>query len=231
MKAVILAAGRPGRDFPPGCKQKCLFHYQGCVLLDIATDALLEAGVTDIRMVLGYGAKSVEDHVRDRKLDVELVYNEAYADDAVRSLEVGLAGVDTDVLVMASDLIGINATIIRGFQGTDPHRPAWVRSVIPWDHDRGLIKYDEMYRPDTDIDVVKIPRRLLGVWGGARERAARFIARYHWTTPTGPGTGVHYGAAVYATFWEHRPVDEVVIAEPMGDVDDYPQTDEARLAR
>jgi len=230
VKAVILAAGNPGRDFPPGGRQKCLLHQGGRVLLDISLDALFAAGVRELRVVLGYNARSVEAYLARKSIAAELVYNEDYARDSVRSLDVGLAGLDDDALIVCPDLVGVDAALVEAFLRTDPRRLAWIRSEIPWDHDRGAIRYDEIYRPDIDNSIVKIPRHLLGLFEGARARADRFIARYHWETPTGPGTGVYFGAAITETFWDYRPIEEVVIPRPLPDVDYYHQTDEYRVA-
>ena len=230
MKAVLLAAGWPGRDFPEHTKPKCLYHVGGRALLDLAVNAVQEAGVDDVRVVVGYKADEIEEYARQRNWNLEFVRNDDWKTDGVKSLEVGLDGVHDDVLIVCADLI-IDAGIIKAFLATPPRRLAWIRSIVPWDQNHGHVAYDDIYRNDIDNSIVKIPQHLMGLFEGARERAETFIARYHWDTPTGPGTGVYFGAAITETFSHYRPIEEVVIPEPIRDVDAYRQTDEYRIAR
>jgi len=229
VKAILLAAGWPGRDFPADTKPKCLYHVKGKALLDVAVNAVQQAGIRDIRVVVGYKADDIKEYAEARSWNLEFVGNEAWKTDGVKSLEVGLEGVDDDALIVCADLV-IDADLITAFLETDPRRLAWIRSIVPWDRNRGRIVYDEIYRNDIDNSILKIPRHLIGLFEGARERADRFIARYHWETPIGPGTGVYFGAAITETFYEYRPVEEVVVPEPIKDVDGYSQTDEYRVA-
>jgi hypothetical protein len=227
MKAVILVAGQSGRDFPPNGKPKCLYHAGGRVLLDIAVGSVLDAGISDIRLVIGYHGEEIQQYVERRNWKLEFVWNPRWQSDAVASVEAGLSGVDDDVLLLCADLL-IDAGLIRGFLKTDPDRLAWVRSEIPWDsNDAG---YDALYRRDIDNSVILIPRRMLGIFGNCRERADRFLARYTWMTDTSPGTGVYYGAALTETLNEFGPPAEVVIRNPIIDVDHFWQTDEYKIA-
>ena len=56
MKAVILAAGMPHESFPRDDKQKTLYKFNGEVLLERTVNQLREAGIKDVRVVIGYGA-------------------------------------------------------------------------------------------------------------------------------------------------------------------------------
>jgi choline kinase len=228
MKAVILAAGLPGRDFPQDSKPKCLYHSGGRMLLDIAVNSVQQAGIADIRLVVGYKADAVREFVKARRWNLDVVVNDAWATDSVRSIETGLEGADTDVILLCADLL-IDSEIIRAFSNTAPKRLAWVRSMVPWDHDSGFVGYDDVYRNDIDNSILRIPKHLLGIFQGARERAERFLKRYRWRTDTGPGTGVYFGAAVTETFHQYRPIEEVVVQEPIRDVDSFWQTDEAKI--
>jgi len=230
MKGVVLAAGASGRDFPKDGKPKCLYHYKHRVLLDYAVESLMQAGVDEIRVVVGYQHWRIREYARQRNWQLEFAVNEAWHTDAVRSLDAGLAGLDDDALIVCADLV-IGPEIIQAFLRTDPRRLAWIRSIIPWGRSDERIVYDEVYRGDIDNSIVRIPRHLLGIFEGGRERADRFLARYQWNTPIGPGTGVYFGAAITQTFYDHRPVEEVVIVRPVTDVDGYSQTDECKVAR
>jgi hypothetical protein len=227
MKAVILVAGQSGRDFPPDGKPKCLYHAGGRVLLDIAVRSVLDAGVTDIRLVLGYHGEEIRQYAESRKWNLEFVWNPRWQSDAVASVEAGLEGVNDDVLLLCADLL-IDAGLIRGFLGTNPDRLAWVRSESPWDSNE--TGYDALYRRDIDNSVIRIPRRMLGIFENCRERADRFLARYSWMTDTSPGTGVYYGAALTETLNEFGPPEEVVIRNPIIDIDQFRQTDEYKIA-
>jgi hypothetical protein len=228
MKAVILAAGLPRNDFPPGSKPKCLYHSGGRMLLDIAVNSVQQAGISDIRLVVGYKADAVREFVETRKWNLEVAVNDAWATDSVRSIETGLEGADTDVILLCADLL-IDSEIIRAFTHTAPERLAWIRSIVPWDHDSGFAGYDDVYRNDIDNSILRIPKPMLGIFEGARERAGRFLKRYGWGIETGPGTGVYFGAAITETFYQYRPIEEVVIQEPIRDIDYFWQTDEAKI--
>jgi hypothetical protein len=226
MKAAVLVAGLPGRDFPKDSPPKCLLHTGGRVILERLLTALRDGGVHDIRLVVGYEAHRIEQWVAAMRLDVEVAYNDRWRTDSVASIEVGLAGAASDVLVVSGDII-VGPDVIRAFADTDPERLAWIRSVLPWDP-AGTF-YDDVYRNDIDNSIVKIPRRLLGIFADAHANAERFLARYPWRQPIHAGTGVYFGAAITETFAAHRPVDEVVVKQPLPDVDFFRQTDEYRM--
>jgi hypothetical protein len=227
-KAAVLVAGLPGRDFPADSPPKCLLHVEGRVILDRLLTAIRDGGVDDIRLVVGYEARQIERWVAAMRLDVEIVENPRWRTDAVASMELGLAGAAGDVLVVSGDIL-IDASLIAAFLRTDPRRPAWIRSELPWDAPRPL--YDDVYRNDIDNSIVKIPRHLLGMFRDSRPKAERFLARYPWRQPTHAGTGLFFGAAITETFAEHRPIEEVVIPRPIRDVDFFYQTDEHTLWR
>jgi hypothetical protein len=228
VKAVILAAGRPGRDFPPDSKPKCLYHSGGKVLLDIAVHSVLEAGITDIRVVVGYQADTIREYLETKNWNLDLAVNDTWATDSVKSIETGLEGANTDVLLMCADLL-IDSKVIRPFLNTDPDRLAWIRSLVPWGNNEQWVGYDDIYRNDIDNSIVRIPEHLLGNFEGARGRAEQFLKRYAWGTETGPGTGVYCGAAITETFYQYRPIEEVVIPKPIQDVDFFRQTDEGKI--
>jgi hypothetical protein len=229
MTAVILAAGKSGRDYPPNGKPKCLHHIAGRAAFDVVVQALLDAGLTRIRVVLGYRGDDIRQHAARRKWDLEFVWSTVWETDSVRSIEVGIEGVDDDVLLLCADIL-IDADLIRGFLRVGSQL-AWIRSEIPWSGgaDQG---YDDLYRNDIDNSVVIIPRGQHHIFEGSRERADRFIARYRWDpgTPIGPGSGLYWGAALTETFNEHRPIAEVVIRNPIYDIDFYAETDEFKIA-
>lgn len=67
MKAIILSAGQGSRLLPlTADKPKCLIEFSGRTLLDWQLDALIENGVTDIVVVVGFKADAVEAHLAAR---------------------------------------------------------------------------------------------------------------------------------------------------------------------
>jgi len=114
MKAVILAAGRPGKTFPDNSKQKVLYHVNGEVLLERLVRQLREAGFESIRIVTGYDAEGIEEFNRDRKLGLELVYNPQWTGDPVESLRCGTKDLNDDALIVFGDILA-STQIFRKF--------------------------------------------------------------------------------------------------------------------
>lgn len=128
MKAIIVVAGpiAPGYGFPRNPKPICLYHYKGEVILERQVGMLKSAGLHDIRVVIGYRKELIEQFVKEKKLEVELVENpDAANDDWVTggwstflvSLRRGLDGVDDDVIIIMGDIyltsVGLKQLIER----------------------------------------------------------------------------------------------------------------------
>lgn len=83
MQALILAAGM-GRRMGKYTENstKCMITVAGKTLLERAVDALKEAGIHKLIMVIGHGAEEVREFIasRDFGISVEYVYNYEYAD-------------------------------------------------------------------------------------------------------------------------------------------------------
>lgn len=128
MKAIILAAGptlsvKQAKNspiyFPEDSKPKCLFHFEGEILLERQVRLLNECGLTDIRVVVGYKKEMIQQFIEEKKWDVETVYNPDYPPGnaflegrktgrgwlkGLTSVRVGLQGVDDDILIIPGDV-------------------------------------------------------------------------------------------------------------------------------
>lgn len=133
IKAVILAAGITNKKygFPEDSKPKCLFHYQGEVILERQVRVLRNVGINDITIVGGYKIEMIKQFNEEKKLGLKVVYNPTAASElqmfSVRhyghgawvawfdSIRAGVEGLDDDVLLIFSDLLlteeGVRAVI------------------------------------------------------------------------------------------------------------------------
>jgi len=111
MKAVVLAAGskkhygsRNRLTYP--CfvdKPKCLYSIDGKVQLDEVLENIQEAGIEKTRVVVGYKADAIRDHLATTKFHVEIVYNKDYEKSAIYSIQVGLKDIYEDALLLFAD--------------------------------------------------------------------------------------------------------------------------------
>jgi choline kinase len=85
MKAVILAAGRGYRlrSVSQG-RPKCLLRFGDDTILDFQISALLEAGVDDIALVVGYEGRQIVEHMSQRyswlRDSLKLIWNPKFAE-------------------------------------------------------------------------------------------------------------------------------------------------------
>ena len=115
MKCIILAAGPTlggSYMFPPNSKPKCLFHYEGEVILEHTVNVLRKCGVADVIVVTGYKNEMIEQFNKERGLGLTLIHNPAGASDrrgsgwreGYKSIRLGLKGIDEDVIITVGDL-------------------------------------------------------------------------------------------------------------------------------
>jgi choline kinase len=84
MKAVILAAGRGTRiqGLTHGVP-KCLLRFGGKTILDYQLDSLLQAGISEIAMVVGHAEGKIADHLlrhqQDKLAGITLISNPEFA--------------------------------------------------------------------------------------------------------------------------------------------------------
>ena len=110
MHAVVLAAGM-GRRLGTLTESdtKCMVQFLGAPLIDRMLDALADAGVSNIVLVVGHGADGLKLHVKDnwRGVPVEYIENREYeTTNNIHSLALASSILlSHDCLVVESDLI------------------------------------------------------------------------------------------------------------------------------
>lgn len=109
MKAIILSAGQ-GRRLLPLTERvpKCMLPVQGRPLIAWQLDALLQCGIEDIAVVVGYGADSVESGLADfgRAQQIRAVYNPFFAmTDNLVSCWVARGEMQDEFLILNGDTL------------------------------------------------------------------------------------------------------------------------------
>jgi len=108
------AGSTQGGGFPPDSKPKCLFHYDGEVILEMQVRVLREAGINDITVVAGYKIDLVQRFNKDNQLGVNVLYNPTAASDKIGSrgwvkgietAKIGVRSADDDVLLIFGDVL------------------------------------------------------------------------------------------------------------------------------
>ena len=109
MQAVILAAGKGTRlkaktDMLP----KAMIEIEGKPLLEYSLDALIEYGLSDVIMVVGFRHETISRRFGNqyRGLNIQYVENDKYADSgSMYSLALVKDIIDDEVLLLESDLL------------------------------------------------------------------------------------------------------------------------------
>jgi molybdenum cofactor cytidylyltransferase len=102
ISAIVLAAGESKRM---AGKHKLLLPFAGKTIVENTVDAILQAHVDEVIVVLGYEAENVREVLLHRP--VQFVYNPAYQNGMANSIHTGLAAVASDagaVMISLADL-------------------------------------------------------------------------------------------------------------------------------
>jgi choline kinase len=108
MKAVILAAGVGKRlRMVTQDRPKCLVEFAGRSLLVRYFDALLDAGVKSVILVVGYKQELIRAAVGNgyRGLTIQYIVNDHYERGSLYSLWLSRVAFDDDLLVMDADVL------------------------------------------------------------------------------------------------------------------------------
>ena len=112
VSAVLTAAGESTRMGRP----KPLLPWRGTTLIEYQVDALLQAGISQIVVVLGHESAAVARFVDERS--TRRVVNESYRNGRTGSIKTGLAAVDTDA----------DAVLFLGVD--QPRTPDLIRQIV-----------------------------------------------------------------------------------------------------
>lgn len=130
--AVLLAAGAGSRM---GHKPKSLLQLDGQPLIKRMVNHLLQAGVSQLVVVLGHYAADIGAAIEG--LPVESVLNPDPGQGLVSSQRLGLQAIspDTELVVMAlADQPLVNASDIQMLVQAFTQRPAGTEMMFPWVH-------------------------------------------------------------------------------------------------
>lgn len=122
MKVIILAAGQGGRLRPlTADRPKCMVQVNGRTILDYQLDALAQAGLTDVTIVIGYRGDTIRDHVGWR---CRFIVNEAFeTTDNMYSLWLARDLVAGEAFVFCNSDVIVEASMIRDLVNC-PHSSA-----------------------------------------------------------------------------------------------------------
>lgn len=106
MKAVILAAGEGWRLIPMGWdKPKCLLPCRDGTLLDNTLQSILEHGIRDVIIVVGYRRELVEEAARRHTVYCDFIVNQNYATtNTIHSLWLAREYLDEGILYFNGDV-------------------------------------------------------------------------------------------------------------------------------
>ena len=124
MTAVILAAGVGKRLLEASAgRPKCLLEVGGRTLLGRLLDALTEAGVRDVVVVVGFRAETVRESLGAGPPGVRLRYvdNPRYREGAILSLWAARAALRGPVMIMDADVLCPPAMIARLLRSPHPN--------------------------------------------------------------------------------------------------------------
>lgn len=220
MKAVILAAGAPRNlGWFPTEEAKCLYRVDGEIILTRMVGCLREAGIRDIRIVVGYYKQNIERFIAEHGLNLEVVYNPHWSTDAVASLLEGIKGIDDDVLIIFGDCV-IRTDVVKDFLA----HPASLVQV--------KLKKDPHLRfggeLENKVHIIKVAKDKLNIFDKAYEHMERCMKSHSAYKGIPYGTGIALMCALIETLRQNKPVGEVLVHPIMKDIDLYRQTDEGK---
>ena len=178
-------------------------------------DSIRLAGIEDIRIVTGYRGEDIEEYNQRKNLDLEIVHNPDWEEEATSSVFVGLEGVDDDVLLLMGDLL-VGYRVIQGFLKREEDELVWLKVKKPYAR---YHIYPECR--DKTVCIIKIGKERLNIFEGVT--GDQLLKTHGWKKT--PGNQIY--AMLYEGFRHNNPA-EVTIMTPLKDIDYYKQTDERR---
>lgn len=125
MQAVILAAGKGTRlKAKTDTLPKAMIEIEGKPLLEYSLDALIENGITDVILVVGFRHETITGRFGTdyRGLKIRYVLNDNYAGSgSMYSLALVKDIIDDEILLMESDLLYESRAISLLLEGSHPN--------------------------------------------------------------------------------------------------------------
>ena len=138
MQAIMLAAGKGSRlgKYTKN-NTKCMLDVHGETLLERAIDALLEAGIKDFILVLGYKKDNVKKFIKEKELDKKI--NITYVDNDVYDTTNNIYSlylakdylIQDDTILLESDLI-YDKSIIKKLVNSKYESVALIAKYKEW---------------------------------------------------------------------------------------------------
>src|SRR5215510_4419470 len=136
MKAVILAAGRGTRiqELTNGLP-KCLLPFGDRTILDFQLDSLLQAGISDVAIVVGHLEAEIVDHVAQHHVEklpgIAFISNPDFArTNNIYSLSLAQDWVDEDAFVcLNADVLFHPGILVAALQTHDD-----LSIVVDWEY-------------------------------------------------------------------------------------------------
>ena len=138
MQAIMLAAGKGSRlgKYTKN-NTKCMLDVHGETLLERAIDALLEAGIKDFILVLGYKKDNVKKFIKEKELDKKI--NITYVDNDVYDTTNNIYSlylakdylIQDDTILLESDLI-YDKSIIKKLVNSKYESVALIAKYEEW---------------------------------------------------------------------------------------------------
>jgi len=138
MQAIMLAAGKGSRlGKYTKDNTKCMLEINGKTLLERAIDALCEAGIDKLVLVLGYKKDNVKEYISnsklDERIDIEYVDNDIYeTTNNIYSLYLAKSYLEKDdTILLESDII-YDYSIIKKLVDYDSRNAAVIAKYKEW---------------------------------------------------------------------------------------------------
>lgn len=186
MQAIMLAAGKGSRlgKYTKN-NTKCMLDVHGETLLERAIDALLEAGIKDFILVLGYKKDNVKKFIKEKELDKKI--NITYVDNDVYDTTNNIYSlylakdylIQDDTILLESDLI-YDKSIIKKLVNSKYESAALIAKYEEW-MDGTVVKLNDdntinsfVERKDFNYDDVDSYYKTVNIYKFSKEFSERF---------------------------------------------------------
>lgn len=187
MQALMLAAGKGSRlGRYTKDNTKCMLEVNGKTLLERCIDALKEANINKLVLVLGYKKENVINYIKekglDKKIEIEYVFNEVY--DTTNNIYSLFLAKDIfkreDTILLESDLI-YEPSIIKELIESKYDNAAvlakyeqWMDgTVVTLDSEKNILEFIE--KQDFDYDKINKYYKTVNIYKFSKE----YIGKYY----------------------------------------------------